>query len=371
MRRTEVVALGLLQGPAELLPVSSSGPRRRAAVAAGLGARAARRRAAQGGRGGAARGRRRRAAGRPAPRADGAADRRRRALAAARGGARVRGRALDRDAPRRPALARGRAGGGLGRARAGRPRAAGAPRGGRRARATGCCSGSRRRARSCPGVSRSGATLAAARALGFARPDAVRLSRGIGVPVLAGAAALKGLRLIQRRPDREELATLAAGAAAACVATLAALPLARTLESGRPLAPWAAYRCAARRRPARARESDAMNGAYAQSGVDTGAADRGVAALVGVLRTIDTGRALALRAALGPLRGGARGRAQPRDRGRHRRRRLEADRRRADRPLRHGRDRLRRDERQRHHLRRAPSRSRCSTTSRSSRSSPR
>ena len=33
-----------------------------------------------------------------------------------------------------------------------------------------------------------------------------------------------------------------------------------------------------------------MNGAYAESGVDTGAADRGVAALVGVLRTIDTGR---------------------------------------------------------------------------------
>ena len=34
-----------------------------------------------------------------------------------------------------------------------------------------------------------------------------------------------------------------------------------------------------------------MSGAYAQSGVDTGAADRGVAALVGVLRTIDAGRA--------------------------------------------------------------------------------
>jgi undecaprenyl-diphosphatase len=95
-----------------------------------------------------------------------------------------------------------------------------------------------------PGVSRSGATLAAARALGFARPDAVRLSRGIGVPVLAGAAALKGLRLIQRRPGADELGTLAAGAAAALAATLAALPLARTLEGGRPLAPWAAYRCA-------------------------------------------------------------------------------------------------------------------------------
>ncbi len=34
-----------------------------------------------------------------------------------------------------------------------------------------------------------------------------------------------------------------------------------------------------------------MSGAYAQSGVDTGAADRGVAALVEVLRSIDTGRA--------------------------------------------------------------------------------
>ena len=34
-----------------------------------------------------------------------------------------------------------------------------------------------------------------------------------------------------------------------------------------------------------------MNGTYAQSGVDTDAADRGVAALVGVLRTIDPGRA--------------------------------------------------------------------------------
>src|SRR5215210_4720663 len=33
-----------------------------------------------------------------------------------------------------------------------------------------------------------------------------------------------------------------------------------------------------------------MNGAYAESGVDTGAADRGVAALVAVLKTIGTGR---------------------------------------------------------------------------------
>ena len=95
-----------------------------------------------------------------------------------------------------------------------------------------------------PGVSRAGATLAAARALGFARPDAVRLSRGIGVPVIAGAAVLKGVRLLQRRPGRGELATLGAGALSAAAATLAAMPLARVLERDRPLAPWAAYRCA-------------------------------------------------------------------------------------------------------------------------------
>jgi undecaprenyl-diphosphatase len=94
-----------------------------------------------------------------------------------------------------------------------------------------------------PGVSRSGATLAAARALGFARPDAARLSRGIGVPVLAGAAVLKGVRLLQRRPGRSELATLGAGALTAAAATLASLPLARVLERDRPLAPWAGYRC--------------------------------------------------------------------------------------------------------------------------------
>ena len=34
-----------------------------------------------------------------------------------------------------------------------------------------------------------------------------------------------------------------------------------------------------------------MTDAYAASGVDTSAADRGVAALVGILRSIDTGKA--------------------------------------------------------------------------------
>src|SRR4029077_19131937 len=63
-----------------------------------------------------------------------------------------------------------------------------------------------------PGVSRAGATLAAARALGFARPDAVRLSRGIGVPVIVGAAALKGLRALAAGPGRVEAGAAGAGA---------------------------------------------------------------------------------------------------------------------------------------------------------------
>ena len=64
------------------------------------------------------------------------------------------------------------------------------------------------------------------------------------MPVLAGAAVLKGVRLLQRRPARAEWLTLAAGALTAAGATLASLPLARVLERGAPLAPWAGYRCA-------------------------------------------------------------------------------------------------------------------------------
>ena len=49
-----------------------------------------------------------------------------------------------------------------------------------------------------PGVSRSGATRSAARARGFGRREAAELSRAVALPVLAGAAALKGARLIAR-----------------------------------------------------------------------------------------------------------------------------------------------------------------------------
>jgi undecaprenyl-diphosphatase len=76
-----------------------------------------------------------------------------------------------------------------------------------------------------PGVSRSGATLAAARARGFSRQDADQLSWAVGLPVIAGAALLQATRLArqQARADtpRATALPLAAGAASAFVSTLA------------------------------------------------------------------------------------------------------------------------------------------------------
>jgi undecaprenyl-diphosphatase len=78
-----------------------------------------------------------------------------------------------------------------------------------------------------PGVSRNGATLTAARALGFDRETAARLSWQAGLPIIGGATALKLVRLWQHGLDRDLRAPFAAGAAAAFAATLAAAPLIR------------------------------------------------------------------------------------------------------------------------------------------------
>jgi undecaprenyl-diphosphatase len=73
-----------------------------------------------------------------------------------------------------------------------------------------------------PGVSRSGTTLAAARARGFSRLHADQLSWRAGLPVIAGAAALKGLQLAREGAPSELGLALAAGAAGAFASTLAA-----------------------------------------------------------------------------------------------------------------------------------------------------
>lgn len=96
-----------------------------------------------------------------------------------------------------------------------------------------------------PGVSRSGATLAAARWRGFDRAAAQGLSRHAGLPVLLGAGALKAARLFGAGPSRQERAALAVGGASAFLSTLAsARALDRRLRAGHALLPWSLYRCA-------------------------------------------------------------------------------------------------------------------------------
>jgi undecaprenyl-diphosphatase len=95
-----------------------------------------------------------------------------------------------------------------------------------------------------PGVSRNGATLTCARALGFARADAQTLSWQVGLPVIFGATLLKGRRLL-RQPLRDGLAApFAVGAGASLVSTLACTPLLAPKRRGRALLPFALHRAA-------------------------------------------------------------------------------------------------------------------------------
>jgi undecaprenyl-diphosphatase len=95
-----------------------------------------------------------------------------------------------------------------------------------------------------PGVSRNGATLAAARLRHFTREDANRLSRHVALPVIAGATVLKGIRLRRRGLPRDAWAAFAAGAGASFASTLSSTWLIRQVERDRSLLPYAAYRTA-------------------------------------------------------------------------------------------------------------------------------
>jgi undecaprenyl-diphosphatase len=95
-----------------------------------------------------------------------------------------------------------------------------------------------------PGVSRNGATLVAARLRGFDRDDANVLSRHVALPVIAGATALKGYRLARRGLPRRTAAAFAAGTAASFASTLASVRIVRTVDRGHSLFPYAAYRTA-------------------------------------------------------------------------------------------------------------------------------
>jgi undecaprenyl-diphosphatase len=91
-----------------------------------------------------------------------------------------------------------------------------------------------------PGVSRNGATITAARLLGFRRDAASRISREAALPVIAGATALKLARMPAAKPSRAH----AAGFLAAFVSGLAAGRLVPRIDRLRSYAPFAVYRVA-------------------------------------------------------------------------------------------------------------------------------
>jgi len=95
-----------------------------------------------------------------------------------------------------------------------------------------------------PGVSRNGITLAAARWRGFSRDQANLLSRTIALPIIVGATALKGVRLGRRGTTPELRRSLALGAGASFASTLASQRLIGLVERDRALWPYAAYRAA-------------------------------------------------------------------------------------------------------------------------------
>jgi undecaprenyl-diphosphatase len=95
-----------------------------------------------------------------------------------------------------------------------------------------------------PGVSRRGATLSAARACGFGRTDADVLSWHVALPVILGAGALKGVQLAGLDVPSGARTGLLAGGAAAFLSTLAsARLLRREPRDRRALLACSIYRC--------------------------------------------------------------------------------------------------------------------------------
>jgi undecaprenyl-diphosphatase len=110
--------------------------------------------------------------------------------------------------------------------------------------ADGLVLGAAQAAALAPGVSRNGITLAAARWRRFSRDQANLLSRTIALPIIVGATLLKGVRLRRRGASPELRRAMAIGVAASLGSTLASQRLIRVVERDRALWPYAAYRAA-------------------------------------------------------------------------------------------------------------------------------
>lgn len=93
-----------------------------------------------------------------------------------------------------------------------------------------------------PGVSRNGATLAAARWLRFSRAASELLSRQLAYPVIAGATLLKAWRLRAWQRSARPTPQLPAAAVASFASTLLTLRLLGDPHHGRRLLPYSLYR---------------------------------------------------------------------------------------------------------------------------------
>lgn len=93
-----------------------------------------------------------------------------------------------------------------------------------------------------PGISRNGATLAAARWRGFTRAEAEKLSRHVALPVIGAATGLKLFRLAQRGLPEGAAVPFATGAVASFVSTLGSTWLIGLVERDRSLLPYSLYR---------------------------------------------------------------------------------------------------------------------------------
>lgn len=95
-----------------------------------------------------------------------------------------------------------------------------------------------------PGVSRSGVTISAARALGYRREDAARLSFLLSVPLIAGAAIFEGMRLATSSTWTPQIGVVFLAGAASAAATGAASVLVLLRVARRSFRPFVAYRLA-------------------------------------------------------------------------------------------------------------------------------
>lgn len=95
-----------------------------------------------------------------------------------------------------------------------------------------------------PGVSRSASTTVAARARGFDPLSASELSMHVALPVIGGASVLKGVRLKQRGLPRAMRAPFAVGILGAFLSSFASARLIAGRNRGRGLLKYAIYRVA-------------------------------------------------------------------------------------------------------------------------------